>query len=111
MWRVRAAVGSIIMRIICDTCTFGELRTALDDAEAYRVPTNFVTGIPFSDTGSTPSQFAAQQYAWMLLYLRERNDGDLTPLELMVQEQVVDGCRTVAARCSNPRHSCSQTLV
>ena len=88
-----------------------------DDAKAYmyRVPTNFVTGIPFSQTGSTATQSAAQQYAWMLLYLRERSEGDLTPLEQMCEKRlsmaVHHGCRTVAARCLNPSHSCSQTLV
>ena len=39
---ISTLIGSIITGIICDT--FGELRTAQDDAAAYRASTNFVVG-------------------------------------------------------------------
>lgn len=71
---VSILIGSIITGIICDT--FGELRAAQDDAAMYRFSTNFVTGITFAKTGTTPNHPSQQstnyiQYAWLLLYLRQ----------------------------------------
>ena len=87
-------VGSIITGIICDT--FGELRTAQDDAEAYRQSTNFITGIPYTVSHTTaqhPGQLSTSyiHYTWLMLYLRERKAKDLTPTEAMVKDKIENG--------------------
>lgn len=72
----------------CDT--FGELRGDQDEATDYLTTTNFVTGIPFSEIPEEGSSHYLQ-YTYLMLYLRQRREQDLTPLERMVRDKINDG--------------------
>ena len=75
-------VVSIITGIICDT--FGELRGDQDEAADFQATTNFITGVPFAECAEEKSTNFLQ-YTYMMLYLRQRREKDLTPLERMVR--------------------------
>jgi len=78
-------VISIITGIICDT--FGELRTAQDEAINYRATTCFVTSLPFS---TVPDQKSTHyiQYAYLMLYLERKEPEECTPIERQIKTQI-----------------------